>query len=173
VPEDSSDDESDARPGNKRKRKQSKKPAGRKHNRPTEFATGAPITIISGDGEAMAHGKILDDEVDTSMQDKAMQYGDPGYWKQVALSSVVKGWAPTVLQVLFPRMSCNTTPHVHTNTNTPHMCVQADEVFDGDVGKISSKHRRLGKLALRESDQGFVIWHEYVVARMRPKKRAK
>jgi hypothetical protein len=67
------------------------------------FKTGALISIIGEGGEAMAHGVMEDAEPDVSHQKRCQQYGNGiGYWRRISLTSVVRGWANTVLEVFPP-----------------------------------------------------------------------
>jgi hypothetical protein len=67
----------------------------------------------------MAHGIILDDEPDTTTQKDAMQYDTPGFWKRVKLTSVVKGWDTTTIEVPSTIFLSLLPPHVQThNTHT-------------------------------------------------------
>jgi hypothetical protein len=53
----------------------------------------------------------------------------------------------------------------HTLSTPP----QADNVFDADCESLTQQQRSLSSLVNHRND-GFIIWHEYVVARARPQK---
>jgi hypothetical protein len=67
--------------------------------RPRSFKTGEQISFLGFGEVLMAHGTILDDEPDTNHQDTMLQYDADGYWKLVAITTVVRGWGATSLEV--------------------------------------------------------------------------
>jgi hypothetical protein len=84
------------------------------------FSKSAQITIVDAKGEAMAHGKMVDDEPDVSSQKLCKQYGTgTGYWKLIKLDKPLRGWGTTAIAVCPPahliildcflRLSCTAT----------------------------------------------------------------
>jgi hypothetical protein len=115
--------------------------------RPRFYRTNDQISFLGHGDEVMAHGSILDGEPDTSHSSEMLQYEHSGYWKYVDITSVARGWGATALA--------------------------SDAVYNEHCTSLGKdKHRTLAALEKR-GDDGFMIWHEYVVPRVRPKKGAK
>ena len=107
---------------------------------PQSFRRGQAVSIVGGEGKPMAHGSILDDQPDTSFHNHIMQYGVPGCWKKVTLSSVVRGWGDVLLD--------------------------HDVVFAHNCRKLKEAQRTiaaLGKIGNSGKGAAIIIWHEYVM----------
>ena len=114
------------------------------------FQPGAPISIQSSD-EVLAHGCVIDGEPDASVlfDDQDLVHEEvrlPSLWLIVKLVTVVRGAGDDILM--------------------------EDHVFFSDGCAMNDQERKVKYLARDQKENGFLIWHEWVVPRVRAAKKA-
>ena len=106
---------------------------------------GVLISLQDDDGDAFAHGSVVDGEPTPDIFDDnemvSAEHVEPRWWVHVKITSVVD----------------------------PRIKLPPDCVFSHD-GVVLPDNDRTPK-ALQELEDGIVIWHEYVVARKMGKKK--
>jgi hypothetical protein len=106
------------------------------------------VSIVDSHGAPLCHGSIMDDEPNP----EELEIGDNtkvvGWWKEVEKLSAVSGAGATELG--------------------------EDEVFYSSIsseeyGVIPKRYRTISELCRME--EGIIVWHEYVVPRVRAEKK--
>ena len=119
---------------------------------------GEQITIVDGINEPLAHGCILDDEPDVHLHGMEERWQKPGWWKKIQITTIL--------------------PKCRSVT------IDADHVYYADGDKITTKHDRTLKALMdvvytsttvgeepHPDHEGFIIFHQWIVPRMRGAKR--
>ena len=119
-------------------RKADKEP--REDDTVTYWKKGQLVSLQDKDGDAFAHAVVWDGEPCPSLFDKnelvKSEHVQPGWWVHVKITSIVQ----------------------------QHIQLPNDSCFSHE-GETMPKNELKPK-ALLELHEGFIIWHEYVVARM-------
>ena len=115
------------------------------------FHPGAPISIQSSD-DVLAHGCVIDGEPDVSnlFEDQDLVHEEvrlPSLWLMVKLVTVVRGAGDDILM--------------------------EDHVFFPDGTAMNDMERKVRYLARDHKEEGFLIWHEWVVPRVRASQKSK
>ena len=109
------------------------------------WKAGMLISLRDDDGDAFAHGSVIDGEPSPDIFDDnalvSAEHVEPGWWVHVKITSVVD----------------------------PRIKLLPDCVFSHDGQELPNNDRT--PKALQELEDGIVIWHEYVVARKMGKKK--
>ena len=120
---------------------------------------GEQITIVDGINQPLAHGCVLDDEPTVSIRGVEERWQKPGWWKRIKITTILP--------------KCKT------------ITIDEDHVYYADGDRISTKCDRTLKALMDvtyTSDvvgeephgdlEGFIIFHQWVVPRMRGAKRS-